>query len=46
MKFFHSKASQQRRRNWIQGIKNSDEEWVEEGEDIARVALDYFDNLF
>ena len=45
-KFFHSKASQRRRRNWIQGIKNSEEVWVKDGEDITRVALDYFDNLF
>ena len=45
-KFFHSKASQQRRRNYIKGIMNSQEQWVEEVEDIARVAVDYFDNLF
>ena len=45
-KFFHSKASQRRRRNWIMGIKNSEEVWVEEEEDIAKVALEYFENLF
>ena len=25
---------------------NSQEQWVDEVEDIARVAVDYFDNLF
>ena len=45
-KFFHSKATQRRRRNHIKGIKNSQEHWVEEVEDIAKVVVDYFDNLF
>jgi len=45
-KFFHSKASQCRRRNHIKGIKNSEGDWVEEEEDIVVVAVDYFDNLF
>ena len=36
MKIFHSKASQRGRRKWIMGIKNFEEVWVEEGEDIAR----------
>ena len=46
MKFFHSKASQRQRRNWIMGIKNSEKVWVEEEEDIAKVAVEYFENLF
>ncbi|XP_023925276.1 uncharacterized protein LOC112036673 [Quercus suber] len=41
-KFFHSKASQRRRRNNIQSIKNDENKWVEEVEDIAGVAQDYF----
>ena len=45
-KFFHSKATQRHRRNHIKGIKNSQEHWVEEVEDIAKVVVDYFDNLF
>ena len=45
-KFFHSKASQRRRRNHIKRIKNSEGDWVEEEEDIVMVAVDYFDNLF
>ena len=44
--FFHSKASQRRRRNHIKRIKNSEGDWVEEEEDIVMVAVDYFDNLF
>ena len=35
-KFFRSKASQKQRRNRIKGIKNLQEHWVEEVEDIAR----------
>ena len=45
-KFFHAKASQRRRRNHIQRIKDRDGNWVEEIEDIARVATNYFDSLF
>ena len=45
-KFFHAKASQQRQRNHIQRIKNSEDCWVEDAEDIADVAIEYFDNLF
>ena len=45
-KFFHSKASQRRRKNHIRGIKNSQGQWVEELEEVVAVASDYFDNLF
>ena len=45
-KFFHSKASQRRRWNFIEGIKNADGVWVEEVEDVAEVASDYFMNIF
>ena len=45
-KFFHTKASQWRRRNHIQSTKNFDDCWVEEVDDIAKVANDYFANLF
>ena len=45
-KFFHAKASQRKRRNHIQKITKSDGGWVEEEEDKARVAIDYFNNLF
>lgn len=45
-KFFHSKATQRHKRNHIKGIKNSQEHWLEEVEDIAKVAINYFDNMF
>ncbi|XP_075659172.1 uncharacterized protein LOC142629066 [Castanea sativa] len=45
-KFFHAKASQRRRRNHVQSIKDRDGNWVEEIKDIAGVATNYFDSLF
>ena len=45
-KFFHSKASQRRRRNYIEGIKDANGVWVEEVEAVAKVASDYFMNIF
>ena len=45
-KFFHSKASQLCRRNFIQGIKNYEGVWVDKIKDIAEVAIHYFENIF
>ena len=45
-KFFHSKASQRRQRNYIEGIKNANGVWVEEVEEVAELAFDYFMNIF
>ena len=45
-KFFHSKASQRRRRNFIEGIKNAERDWVEEVDEVAEVASNYFMNIF
>ncbi|KAL0009338.1 hypothetical protein SO802_010840 [Lithocarpus litseifolius] len=48
-KFFYSKASQRRRHNYIEGIKNANGVWVEEVEEVeevAEVASDYFINIF
>ena len=45
-KFFHSKASQRRRRNFIQGIRDQQQVWVEEINDITRVATNYFESMF
>ena len=45
-KIFHSKASQRHRRNFIQGIKNSKGVWVDKIEDVAEVAVHYFENIF
>ncbi|XP_030944700.1 uncharacterized protein LOC115969235 [Quercus lobata] len=46
MKFFHSKATQRRKKNRISGIQNAHGQWVEELEEVVEVAADYFDNLF
>ena len=43
---FHSKASQRRRRNFIEGINKANGDWVEEVEEVADVASDYFMNIF
>ena len=45
-KFFHTKALQWRRRNFIQGIKNHDDISVEDEEEIAGVVTRYFENIF
>ena len=45
-KFFHNKASQRRQRNYIQGIKTKNGDWVEEIEEVAKVASYYFQNIF
>ena len=44
--FFHSKASQRRRRNFIKGIKNANGVWVEEVDDVVDVAANYFMDIF
>ena len=45
-KFFHSKVSQWRRRNFIKGMKNANGVWVEEVDEVAEVASEYFMNIF
>ena len=45
-KIFHSKASQRRQMNFIEGIKNANGVWVEEVDGVAKVASDYFMNIF
>ena len=45
-KFFHSKATQRRKKNHIRGIQNAHGQWVEELEEVVEVASDYLDNLF
>ena len=45
-KLFHSKASQRRRKNFIEGIKNANGVWVEEVDDVADVASDYLMDIF
>ena len=45
-KFFHLKASQRRQKNLIQGIMDIEGRWVEDIEDVAGVAVQYFNHLF
>ena len=45
-KFFHSKASQRRKKNFIQGIQNQHGNWVEDIGEVAEVAINYFETIF
>ena len=45
-KFFPSKASNRRRRNFIQGIRTQDNRWVKDISNIDQVATSYFKNIF
>ena len=45
-KFFHSKASQRKRRNFIEGIRDQANNWVTKNDEIAEVAVNYFENIF
>ena len=45
-KFFHSKASQRQRRNFIHGVRDNNNIWVEEPEEVADVAIDDFESIF
>ena len=44
--FFHLKVSQRRQRNLIQGIMDPQGNWLEELEDVAKVAVQYFNDMF
>lgn len=44
--WFHSKASQRKRKNSIEGIKDAQGRWVEDEEEIGMVAVEYFRSLF
>ena len=45
-KFFHSKASQRRKRNFIHGIQNQQGIWVDDIGEVAEVAINYFETIF
>ncbi|XP_057444610.1 uncharacterized protein LOC130736850 [Lotus japonicus] len=45
-KFFHQKASQRRKRNMIEQLRDDRGRKFEEDKDISRVLMDYFTNLF
>lgn len=44
-RFFHNKATQRKKKNWIKGVKDSNGRWqADEGRDAA--ILEYFNTLF
>ncbi|KAL2892746.1 hypothetical protein RDABS01_008655 [Bienertia sinuspersici] len=45
-RYFHHKASQRRRRNHIKGIMNSDGDWCEKTDEIAKAVAGYFEEIF
>ena len=45
-KFFHAMASQRKRSNEIQKLKDSDGRWYSQQSDLERVASDYFQTMF
>ena len=45
-KFFHSKATQRRKKNTITGLWNESGNWCETSEGIAAVATSYFEKLY
>ena len=44
--FFQSKASQRRQRNFIKGVLDPQGSWREDIEEVAGVAVDYFNKMF
>ena len=45
-KYFHFKASQRQRRNFIYRVRDQNNAWVEELEKVVGVAIEYFENIF
>ena len=45
-KYFHSKASQRRRRNFILGIRDQNNGWVDVRKEVTGVAIKYFKSIF
>ncbi|KAK6126675.1 hypothetical protein DH2020_039583 [Rehmannia glutinosa] len=45
-RFFHQKVSQRRKRNTIERIKNSKGDWCETEEEIAKVMVEYFHDMY
>ena len=44
--FFTQRLPKEKRRIFIQGIRDYEQNWVDEIEDIAGVATDYFEAIF
>ncbi|XP_075654883.1 uncharacterized protein LOC142625058 [Castanea sativa] len=44
--FFHTKASNRKQRNWVQGLEDEDGLWQEGLDNIEHIATKYFSSLF
>lgn len=44
--YFHNKASQRFQRNWILGLKNMQNVWCTEENQIKNIAVEYYQSLF
>ena len=45
-RYFHGKASQRCRKNCIKRLRNQNGEWVDGDDQIARLFIDYYSELF
>ena len=45
-KFFHCRATQRKRKNFIPGVRNHSNEWCTQKDQIAESFLKYFSELF
>ena len=45
-KYFHSKASERKKKNTILGLQNEEGSWCSSKEDIASIAMSYFEKLY
>lgn len=45
-KYFHARASQQKRKNWIHSVLDYNERWVSSHPKIDKVFQNYFQSLF
>ena len=44
--YFHHKASQRKKRNYVHGLSDEHGTWCEDGEDIESIFNDYFSSIF
>lgn len=45
-KFFHQKATRRKRRSLIKGVMDASGVWVDDQEEVAKVAMNFFTDLF
>lgn len=44
--YFHNKASQRYKRNWVKGLRNSLGLWCEGDDQVTKLFIDYYKKLF